>query len=542
MRNWFERVKKIKFLEVITSGFLLYIISIYIKQVLRVDTSSAFTPFVDDAFIHLRFIHHFAQGNGFVWNIGETPVEGFTSFLYVVFLGLFERLGGTPIHILPFIGVGSTILIFLMTLWLLELLNPDHRAENLVAVSMLGLSPQLRFWSFSGLEITFYTFLLVLTIVVFIGYRRGKYQPWLVGILFGILALVRPESLGLFVVTVVYDACYGLWERKLNTGRLILLLLSFAVIFLPVLAWKWWYFGYPFPNTYYAKTGAGWIQIAGGAAYVMESLKQIIKGSLIPVFLAVLTFRWHFNKDRLYLIVFLAALCGIVVLNGGDHFGYARFLVPGLPFIFALVAIGLSEITAQLPLLNKSVLSLVIFAMTFLAWNPYKSFINEDVVPMQIGKVANKEKLEFFNNWDAGFIIMGRTLNRIAEPTDTIAVVPIGAIGYYSGINVLDMVGLVDPVIAHEPFDMSYVSSWRPGHDKGDGAYILRKRPKYIQLVDLLSSMPYSKLLPSSEQYKSIVEIWNSPEFLELYEFYPVEVEGGWYYNLYRLKTNQTSS
>jgi hypothetical protein len=98
------------------------------------------------------------------------------------------------------------------------------------------------------------------------------------------------------------------------------------------------------------------------------------------------------------------------------------------------------------------------------------------------------------------------------------------------------MVGLTDPYIAHQPFDLNYVVSWRPGHDKGDGAYILSKKPEYIQLVDLLSSLPYSKLLPSSLQYKSIVEIWESPEFLELYEFYPVEVEGGWYYNLYRLK------
>jgi hypothetical protein len=310
---------------------------------------------------------------------------------------------------------------------------------------------------------------------------------------------------------------------------------------LPVFVWKWWYFGYPFPNTYYAKTGAGWIQVLGGYNYLKESLKQIVKGSLVPVLLALFTFQWKTHKDRAYLLVLIIAICGIIILNGGDHFGQARFLVPGLPFIFVLMAIGLSQITGLLPFFNRVVLFFVILSMTFLVWNPFRPLVDEKIIPMELDGQANRSKLEFFNNWDAGFIIMGRTLHKIAKPYDSIAVVPIGAIGYYSDIKVFDMVGLVDPVIAHEPFDLDYVSSWRPGHDKGDGLYILSKHPTYIQLVDVLSSLPYSKLLPSSEQYKSVLEIWNAPEFLQLYEYYPVQVDGGWYYNLYHLKDDYSS-
>lgn len=532
-----ERLKRMPFLEVILALVLLYLMVVYLSQAIQVDVLSFFSSFVDDTFIHLRFAHNFSEGHGFVWNVGEQPVEGFTSFLYVVALGALEYLGVQPIAILPYIGVGSTLLVLAATIWLLEWVNPDHRAENIVAVIMLGLSPQLRFWSFSGLEVTFYTLLLVLVVIAYIGYRLEKYKPWVVGGIFGIVALVRPEAVALFAMTVVFDVGFNLWEGKFDFKKISIFIISFGFVFLPVFLWKWYYFGYPFPNTYYAKTGAGWIQVAGGIAYVMDSIKQILKGSLIPVFLSLLTFHWQINKNRLYIIVLLVVLWGIIALNGGDHFGRARFLVPGLPFLFALVAIGLSEITLRLPLINKTILYIVVLSMTFLAWNPLKPLFDENIVPMQIVKdQSDEEKLVFFNNWDAGFIVMGKTLKKIAEPTDTIAVVPVGAIGYYSEIKVLDMVGLVDPVIAHEPFDLEYASSWRPGHDKGDGAYILSKRPKYIQLVDLLSSLPYSKLLPSSGQYKSVVEIWNSPEFLELYEFYPIKVEGGWYYNLYRLK------
>lgn len=535
-----ERIKKITFLEITLFGVLFYVTYLYVLQAMQVDVSSTFVPFVDDAFIHLRFIHHFAQGHGLVWNIGDAPVEGFTSFLYVICLGLFERLGGSPIAVMPYIGVGGTILSLFATLWLLEWLNPDQRAENIVAVIMLGLSPQLRFWSFSGLEITTYTLLLVLAVIIFLGYRTSKIRPWLVGGIFGVLALIRPEALGLFIATVIYDMGLDVLEKNLSFKKTLVILCSFGVVFLPVFVWKWWYFGYPLPNTYYAKTGAGWIQLLGGYNYVKESLKQIVKGSLVPIFLSLLTLQWRVHKNRVYLLLLIIAICGIVILNGGDHFGRARFLVPALPFIFALVAVGLSQITGSLPSLNRGALFFVILSMTFLVWNPFEPLIDEKIVPMQLGEQADRSKLEFFNNWDAGFVIMGRTLHKIAKPQESIAVVPIGAIGYYSDMKVFDMVGLVDPVIAHEPFDLNYVSSWRPGHDKGDGAYILSKRPTYIQLVDVLSSLPYSKLLPSSEQYKSVLEIWNAPEFLQLYEYYPVQVEGGWYYNLYRLKDDHS--
>ena len=38
----------------------------------------------EDAFITFRFAENLALGHGFVWNIGEPPVEGFTNFLWVV--------------------------------------------------------------------------------------------------------------------------------------------------------------------------------------------------------------------------------------------------------------------------------------------------------------------------------------------------------------------------------------------------------------------------------------------------------------------------
>ena len=38
----------------------------------------------EDAHITFRFARHLAEGHGFTWNINEAPVEGFTSFIWVL--------------------------------------------------------------------------------------------------------------------------------------------------------------------------------------------------------------------------------------------------------------------------------------------------------------------------------------------------------------------------------------------------------------------------------------------------------------------------
>jgi hypothetical protein len=39
--------------------------------------------FVDDSFIFFRYAENLASGHGFSWNVGEPPVEGHSSFLWL---------------------------------------------------------------------------------------------------------------------------------------------------------------------------------------------------------------------------------------------------------------------------------------------------------------------------------------------------------------------------------------------------------------------------------------------------------------------------
>jgi hypothetical protein len=227
----------------------------------------------------------------------------------------------------------------------------------------------------------------------------------------------------------------------------------------------------------------------------------------------------------------------VTILDGGDHFNYARFLIPVLPLI--LIPFPSSMEKAYSYFRSRINYSLFCFLIPLIVLvvnlkNPmYTEFISTPQKPIV---VADNNISEVYN-WQVGFIRMGETLSRISKPGQTIAAVPVGAIGYFSRINILDMAGILNSDIAREPFVEKYIKNWRPGHNKGDGYYILAHKPDYIQLVDYLTTTPQSVPGPHGLFFKSVVEIWNSPVFQSEYEFYPIKLSEGIYYNLYRRKS-----
>lgn len=320
---------------------------------------------------------------------------------------------------------------------------------------------------------------------------------------------------------------------------------AFIMVFAPILIWKWIYFGYPLPNTYYAKTAdldTLSFQIMGGAMYLYKSLALTLAGLGIPFLLLLASVvkakRNHtftYPLDQAYTALMILCSWGGIIASGGDHFMFGRFLMPTLPLITILiVGVGLSQYfkdNMKTPAFKTAFLALLTLIPVF-SWQPW-AFIYPEFKKTSLPQ-PNTSRLEYFESWHSGFIAMGKTLQANFPEDQSIAAVPIGAIGYYSNMQVIDMVGLVDSVIAHEPLDPNYAKTWRPGHDKGDGLYILSKKPDYIQFIDHLTSQPLPGLDGHAKQYKSIMEIWGSPEFHSHYEFFPIQTEEGWYYNLYR--------
>jgi hypothetical protein len=99
-----------------------------------------------------------------------------------------------------------------------------------------------------------------------------------------------------------------------------------------------------------------------------------------------------------------------------------------------------------------------------------------------------------------------------APPTAVVAATPAGSIAYYMDQRVIDMLGLTDATIAHTP---TRFGTGRAGHEKGNGAYVLSRRPDYILLgnVAVLPAPIAEAEMPRKLVQRSEHEIWEDPAF-----------------------------
>src|ERR1041385_1335683 len=58
----------------------------------------------DDAFITMRYVKNFLDGNGLVYNIGER-VEGYTHFLWLMLLSAAGAVGFDPVEASQWMGI-----------------------------------------------------------------------------------------------------------------------------------------------------------------------------------------------------------------------------------------------------------------------------------------------------------------------------------------------------------------------------------------------------------------------------------------------------
>jgi len=510
-----------------------------------------YTTILDDAYIFLRYAENIVNGFGFVWNIGESPVEGYSSFLYLVVLIVAKYISiDLELFAILFGMITSAVTLFLVYLIYEHLYSGrlKHTSANILTIVILTLSPAYLYWSTAGMETSFYSMFVVLTFYLFLHLPDTSKSNFMKGILFGLLCVIRFEAVLFFLAALYYSIKVenSLFKIKISKNS-ILFVLGIVIIFGTYFIWRWSYFGYFFPNTFYAKTGGGLQQIVGGFLYIIKAMRLFYGFGWVPIIFVFLFFRIRMiTKETLFLFsIGLVSLFTTLIL-GGDHFHLGRFVLPVLPFLFVFFPPAVDNMLSS-NLKNfkfgfsfrVTALFVILFAILIVKpvyQGTIKGFQNLLDGKKEAIEVYDKSSETDIIDWQHGFILMGSKLNEIATRDDYIAAVPIGAIGYYSKMGVIDMVGIVDPVIAHENLTEDKIEKWTAGHTKGDGKYILSRKPKFIQLTDYLTRSPLEEPHRRSLQFTSVREIWESEEFHQNYEFYPVEVLDGWYYNLFKLK------
>ncbi|MEO6932520.1 MAG: hypothetical protein ABI151_12885, partial [Chitinophagaceae bacterium] len=310
---------------------------------------------IDDANIYFVYMKNLAEGHGFVWNVGGERVEGFTSLLWTLIGAFFVRV--SPAHYPILLLVLGAILTFLTIYQVLVFSRKVNKTEDrgitsvdLIILALLLLPRGFIEWNILCLmETSLWSFLLVTISLQLCQYyllgKQVKIVP--ISLLIILINLTRPESLlynflfiGIMLIMLQADIGWKNAFRKITVP-----VLAHLVSFSALVAWRISYFGFPFPNTYYAKVSASKKDnITGGLKYVFTFFNFYPQTIAIIVLLAF--FGWFIFKkwkkrtelsgdEKMLGVLIIIIFCGLSLplATGGDHFMFSRFYQPLLPLM-----------------------------------------------------------------------------------------------------------------------------------------------------------------------------------------------------------------
>lgn len=300
---------------------------------------------IDDANIFFVYARNVASGHGFVYNVGGERVEGFSSLLWTLICTVAFSLSSTPELMLLIVNILIASLGITVALSYIgsELTGPnDNRFTRLflqfVFLSLLVTSPAYILWNTITLmeNALWGTLLLLATVLVTRNNVSTQATNFVLAFVFILILLTRPES---FVWVAVFTSI--LFVRKaLANGlaramrEIVPLLLVIATTVAALTLFRSLYFGYPLPNTYYAKVSPSmFYNFTQGAIYFAKyfTSSPVVSISIVAAALtgmhAVLSFMENRSVDDGLAFLPVVAGVGLMIpmITGGDHFSSFRF-------------------------------------------------------------------------------------------------------------------------------------------------------------------------------------------------------------------------
>ena len=462
---------------------------------------------VDDAYITLRHAANLVQGHGLNYNPGER-VEGYTSFAHAALIALVIALDLDPVGWAKGLGVAASVALLVVGFQLWRKLLGTIAAVGLTAA--LALDPRLAAMSTWGLEATLY--MAVLTAAWLASVER---RLVLAGLLFGVAALTRMEALLQVAVAALAAGLLGSGEpaaaplaARERLRRAARLGLPCVMLYGPYYLARYAYYGFPLPNTFYAKVGNPADAYQRGISYLADCTRNMGIGwalasaalLALPAIVLGLRRRTGVRVDRLAVAVAAAAHLGYVVAVGGDLF-VERFVYHVLPLLLATVVwpvVALAEQLSSRAVRNSITGAFVAAVALTLARSPDRMGSTGMVV---------------------GFAALGRALALLVPADSTLATGAAGALPYYSRLYTIDTLGLCNVHIAHRDVP---IGKGLVGHERHDPAYVLARKPDYIAAWIDRQGLPSGEYPAGVPGYRLAAIVDMFPNFLSAGQVVPV--------------------
>jgi hypothetical protein len=493
---------------------LLWGIVFIARAPVTIDGTRYFTLF-DDAMISMRYARNLAEGHGLVWNAGEPPVEGYSNFLWTIFMAALHAVApGRIVPLLVSIAGLALLLVNIAVVWsITRRLAPDLPEAAALAALMVACLYSLGYWTLRGMEVGLLVLLIdaaVLGVLTLDAGGRGT----LLALAVTLLPLVRADG----IVPALLVGGYGWAFTRPRTSR------TWLFVALPIAAlaahtgFRLWYYGEWMPNTYYLKmTGA---PLMSRLQRGLQTTALEGAWALWPIAVLAAAARPLSGHRRLPTLVAVATAAYSVYV-GGDAWEWTghinRYLVCAAPLALILAAIGIEEIAARsrasarpwLPVAAAAA-GAIGYTIASIRYFPERElsvarpFLLAAVYACALGAAWTCASRRSFTVLAAAVVVLtasgaktlewiryndlhvvddryatelGVRLRELTTPDARIAVVTAGAVPYYSQRWCLDLLGKNDPYVARLPAHLPLY----PGHDKWDYRYsVATWRPDVI--------------------------------------------------------------
>ena len=478
----------------------------------------------DDAYISFRYAENWVAGHGLVFNPGER-VEGYSNFLYVVFLAGASKLGLSPPLASRLINSASVIAIFALIVFALP--GPLRQSwARFPAALVFALSAHNAANVLSGLEAPLFAALLLGGALASEN-RRGVLTP----ILFLALSLTRPEGIALAAVAGAAEAGRALLERDYGELRRVVARWSACAV-VPYLAYFLWrviYYGQLLPNSVYAKLGFSLEEklhysslYLKGAVWFWPLLAIVVAGWLARGWLAFGR-RPSLPEPRSVLLLFLSVAAIATYTGAGDPYrGFFRYPYPAIPLLLVLAVLGTQRLLAlargRFPKIAVTTLAFgwLFFGVVWAArplrgtyTSPlevrerlaigFERFFQQDTEPHDI----------YVRGLALGLHGLGAWLAEHARDDELASMAEVGIAPFYSGVRVVDTSGLVTEHIARLP--------GRHG-SKADKEYVFGLEPDYFVFKKRANCMCSGAVAD--------VELFRDPRLRHGYDFVRIFPDG----------------
>ncbi|HEX5839942.1 MAG TPA: hypothetical protein VFY26_19050 [Anaerolineales bacterium] len=501
---------------------------------------------IDDANIFFVYAQNAANGHGFVYNAGGERVEGFSSLLWTLICSTVFRVSDRPEIILLFINV--ILLSFGITAAISYIQRAFQRGQysyrsglfaSFLFMTLLLTSPMYLAWNLVSLmeNALWSTLVLLATLFVIQDELSGRAMYGFFLPLSVLLLFTRPEAyawVSAFTGILFVRRALALgWKPAFR--ELMPLLAAILLTIVGLTLFRIVYFGYPLPNTYYAKVSPSlFYNIFQGTKYVVQYFVSnpivsiAIAAAMLDVVHTALMFMEGKLTDEGLLFLPLVAGTGLLLpmITGGDHFSSFRFFQAVYPILLLCLVYFLWFILPQYIQisLTPSLLrrSRVVFASSLVV------LFAAALVLYQVRDWVSSEELSEMSD-EFEFADDGRDTGQFArelfaaEPElPAIGVIRAGGIKVTYPGEIIDLMGLNNLTMAHNGGERQ----GEKNHAAFEKATFYQLQPDILNPIIVPLEDRISKVADLKTSWDNTVPLkglYNEPDFLSVYVYASVQ-------------------